>query len=144
MQIPHHARWLTAEILGVALGVLFPLLGQIVERENRRNRAHRHAGAAINALDRIDVQHLFGRELIAVLLGVDAVHRTGIDAGCVFGVDARFRDHISHETVSPLLSNGAILAGVVITIVSKTAAVWYSESFPIQDEPEGELSFQYK
>src|ERR1035438_7586646 len=52
---------LAAEILGVALGVLFPLLGQIVERENRRNRTHGHAGAAINALDRIDVKHLFGR-----------------------------------------------------------------------------------
>src|SRR5664280_2024633 len=98
------ARWLTAEILGVALGVLFPLLRQIVERENRRHRADRHAGTAINALDRIDVQHLFSRELVAVLLGVNAVHRTGIDAGRVLGADTRFRDHISHKTVSPINS----------------------------------------
>src|SRR5271157_5337167 len=92
---------LAAEVLGVALGVFLPLLRQIVERENRGNWAHRHARAAINALDWIDVQHLFSSELIAVLLGVDAVHRTGIDAGRVFGADTGFRDYISHKTVSP-------------------------------------------
>src|ERR1035441_8000220 len=53
---------------------------------------------------RIDVQHLFGRELVAVLLGMDAVHRTGVDAGRILGADTRFRDHISHKTVSPLNS----------------------------------------
>src|SRR5208283_340601 len=87
-----------AEVLGVALGVFFPLLRQVVERENGRNRAHRHAGAAINALHRIDVKHLFRGEFIAVLLGMDAVHRTGIDAGRVLGADTWFRDYISHKT----------------------------------------------
>src|SRR5581483_6333790 len=46
---------LAAEKGGVLLGVVSPLLRQIVQSEDRRNRAHRHAGAAIDAFHRIDV-----------------------------------------------------------------------------------------
>src|SRR5271157_3904109 len=112
---------LAAEVLGVALGVFLPLLRQIVERENRGNWAHRHARAAINALDWIDVQHLFSSELIAVLLGVDAVHRTGIDAGRVFGADTGFRDYIGHKTKVSLnlLRSGITQMSNDISILSK-------------------------
>src|SRR5271165_1150833 len=89
---------LSAEVLGVTLGVFLPLFRQIVERENGRNRANRHARAAINALDGVDVQHLFRGELVAVLFGMDAVHRTGIDTGRVLSANTGFRDYIGHKT----------------------------------------------
>ena len=36
-----------------------PLLRQIIQREDRRHRTHRHTSAAVNALHRVDVEHLF-------------------------------------------------------------------------------------
>src|SRR5208283_5346216 len=92
---------LAPEVLRVAFGVFLPLLRQVVERKNRRYRTHRYARAAVDTLDRIDIDHLFCRELLAVLLGVDAVHRTGIDASRVLRADTGLRDHIGHKTVSP-------------------------------------------
>src|SRR5271157_3702627 len=121
----YYQRVLAAEVLGVALGVLFPLLRQILECEDRRNRADGDARAAINALHRIDVQHLFGRELLAVLFGVDAVHRTGIDTSRVLRANTRFRDHISHKTTPSLksLRSGPTPAGNDMSILSKKSAV---------------------
>src|SRR5438876_10096126 len=56
----HNRRWsvlpvpeLTAEISGVPRGEFGPLLGQIVQREDSRYRANRHAGPAIDALYRV-------------------------------------------------------------------------------------------
>ena len=48
---------------------------------DRRNGTRRHAGAAVDALVGMDVEHRRGLELRLVLAGVDAVDRADIDAG---------------------------------------------------------------
>src|SRR5437588_40145 len=88
------------EILRIARGEGVPLLRQVVEGEDGRDRAYRHAGAAIDALHRIDVEHFFLGKTRAVLFRMDAVHRAGIDTRGVFGVDAGFGDYIGHGTYS--------------------------------------------
>ena len=84
----------------VQFRILLPLLGQVVERENRGHRADRHARAAIDAFNRINVKLgnaveggpavVIGR----VLLGVDAIYGTGVHASRVFRSDAGFGNDI--------------------------------------------------
>jgi len=93
---------LTAVVLGVALGKLLPLLRQIVQSKDRRNRAHRHTCAAIDALHRIDVQHLFCRKRGRIFLRMNAIYRASIHAGGVLRVNARFCNYVCHRVyVSP-------------------------------------------
>src|SRR2546422_596657 len=87
---------LSGEERGVTRGELVPLLWKVVEREDRRNGANRDAGAAVNALYRINVEHLFPFVLFIILLGVDAVYRTCVDAGGVLGSDAGFSNYVCH------------------------------------------------
>src|ERR1700733_15691504 len=68
---------LPSEVVGVELGEAAPLVGQIIERENRRNRADRDAGSTIDALHRIDVDHVVLGEVGGVLLRMDAIDRAG-------------------------------------------------------------------
>ena len=68
---------------------------------DRRDRARRHAGAAVDALFRMDVQHRRGCELRLVLARVDAVHRADVHAGGVFGFDAGVGDDEWHARESP-------------------------------------------
>src|SRR5580704_1953441 len=77
-----------------------PLFGQIFERKNRRYRANRHAGAAINTFDGADIELLFSLEGRFVLARVDAVYRTDIHAGRILGSDTRLSDYVGH-CVSP-------------------------------------------
>ena len=93
---------LPAEVLGVPLGECIPLLRQVVEREDGGNRAHRNAGAAIDAFYRIDVQQLFGCVGGLVFLGMNAIDWTRVHTGGVFGADARLSNHIGHKGVSLL------------------------------------------
>src|SRR5579863_4895424 len=79
-----------------------PLLRQIVEREDSRYRAHRHACATVDALHRIDVEQWLGRVLGVILFGMNAIHRTRIYTRCILGVDARLCNHIGHKGVSLL------------------------------------------
>src|SRR5580658_3183935 len=88
---------LPSEVVGVHLGEGPPFFGQIIERENRRHGAHRHASAAIDALHWIDVNHVVLGEAGLVLFGVDAIDRAGIDTGRVLRADARFRNNVSHS-----------------------------------------------
>src|SRR5262245_62241873 len=69
-----------------------------------RDRARRHAGAAIDALIRMDVQHRRLRELGLVLARVDAVHRADVDAGGVLRFNARVGDDERHARESPFFS----------------------------------------
>jgi hypothetical protein len=58
-----------------------------------------HAGAAVNALDRIDKQ-LFGLSKAGfIFFGVDAIDWTGVYTGGVLGADTGFCDHVSHRAV---------------------------------------------
>jgi hypothetical protein len=72
----------------VLLNVVRPFRGHVGVREDGRDRTLGLAGAAVDALVRVDV--------ILVLAFIDAVHRTHLDAACVLGADARFSDHIWH------------------------------------------------
>src|SRR5215469_1625880 len=80
------------EELLVDVRVLLPLGGQFVVDEDGLDRADGLAGAAVDALIRMDVEH-------RVAL-VDAIHRADLDAGLVLDVDAGFRDHIRHLATS--------------------------------------------
>src|SRR5579862_466938 len=87
---------LTAVVRGVLLCEVRPLLRQVIESEDRRNRAGRNAGAAVNALDRVNEQ-LIGLAMAAlVFLGVNAIDWTGVHTGGVLGADTGFCDYISH------------------------------------------------
>src|SRR5208337_2230141 len=97
-------------------GVLFPLFRQIVEREDGRNRAHRHAGAAVDAFYGIDIQHLLGRELVGVLLGMNAIHGTGVNTGGGFGSDTGLGNYVGHRISC---SSGA-RSVMEITILART------------------------
>jgi hypothetical protein len=68
--------------------------------------------SAIDAFHGIDVElgHVveFGSAVVVarVLLGVDAIYRTGVDAGGVFGSDAGFGNDISHRLPPPMRTYG--------------------------------------
>src|SRR5690606_37293450 len=79
---------------GVVPQVGRPLLGQVVLVVDRLDRADRLAGAAVDALVRVDVQH--PRAL------VDAVDRALLHAGPVQHVDARLGDHVGHRDLLPI------------------------------------------
>src|SRR3990167_7868009 len=81
------ARVVLEELL-VQLGEVLPLVRDLVLGEDRLHRAHGLAGAAVDALVRMDVEH--GLAL------VDAVHGADLDAGLVLDVDARLGDHVRH------------------------------------------------
>src|SRR5258708_9285523 len=85
------------EVLRIPLGILFPLFRKVVERENGRDRTNRNAGAAVDAFHRIDIQHLLGPELLGVLLGMNAIHRTGVNTGGIFGSDAGLGNYVGHK-----------------------------------------------
>src|SRR2546426_3686691 len=67
---------------------VFPLLRRLVLDEDRRHRADRLAGPAVDAFVGGD------EELVQPL--VDAVHRADLDAGLVLDVDTRRCDHVRH------------------------------------------------
>jgi hypothetical protein len=73
-----------------------PLLGQIIQREDGRNRADGYACTAIDALYRVNVKLGHGPEISLVLLRVDAIYGAGIHAGGVLCPDARLGDHVRH------------------------------------------------
>src|SRR5713101_5255766 len=88
---------LPPEVLRIPLGILFPLFRKVVEREDGRDRTNRNAGAAIDAFYRVDIQHLLGPELLGVLLGMNAIHRTRVNTGCVFRSDAGLGNYVGHR-----------------------------------------------
>ena len=83
-------------VVGVDLDVLRPLLRELVLGEAGVHRAGLDAGVAVDALLRVDVEHL---DLVVVgLVGsrVDAVDRAHLDARVVLLADARLCDYVSH------------------------------------------------
>src|SRR5688572_31528820 len=76
------------EELLVELDEALPLIGRLVFREDRLDRAHGLAGAAVDALVGVDEE--------LVLAFVDAIDRAYLDAGLVLDVDARLGDHMRH------------------------------------------------
>jgi hypothetical protein len=80
----------------VFLRELAPLLGKVIEREDRGNGTYRNAGATVDAFDGVDVQHLGIRELSLILFRMNAIDGAGVYARRVFGTDARFRNNVCH------------------------------------------------
>src|SRR6266540_5869103 len=76
------------EKLLVQLDEVLPVRRRLVFREDRLDGAHRLAGAAVDALIRVDVEH--GLAL------VDAVDGADLDAGLVLHIDAGLSDDIRH------------------------------------------------
>src|SRR5579863_530430 len=91
------AGWLAAEVGSVPLSVLRPLFGQVVQRKNGGDRTDRHAGAAVDAFHRIDIDHLFSREFFGVLFRVNAIHRAGVHACRVLHTNAGFSNYVRHK-----------------------------------------------
>src|SRR5215207_4225414 len=95
------------EELGVGLGVVLPLLGDVVLVEDRLDRADRLTGSAVDALVGVDVEH--------PLALVDAVDRTLLDTRQVLQIDAGLRDGVCHERCPPVGARYG-RAGVVSSI----------------------------
>src|SRR6266542_2749915 len=95
-QPPAASSQLFFVILGVDRDEVLPLLRGFIQREDRLHRARRYAGAAVDALVRMDVQHLRRRKVRLVLPRVNAVHRAHVDARGVLRADAGLADDISH------------------------------------------------
>src|SRR5262252_2769208 len=84
------------EVLRIHFREMRPLLRQIIQREDGRNRADWYACTTIDALDWVDVELRHGLVIHLVLLRVDAVHRAGIHTRCVFGAYARLCNDVCH------------------------------------------------
>src|SRR5215471_13278829 len=97
-------------VVGVFLNVRVPLLGKVIEREDRRNRADWHARAAVDALHRVNEElvNLFeSRAAVVVpcvLFRMNAVHWARIHTGRILGPDTGLRNYICHCAL--LLSTG--------------------------------------
>ena len=94
-------------VVRVELDVLLPLVGQLVLGEAGVDRAGLDAGIAVDALFRVDVEHL---DVVVVgLVGgrMDAVDRADLHARVVLGADAGLGDHVGHK-VSYSLGSGVV------------------------------------
>ena len=83
-------------VVRVDLDVLRPLRGHGALLEDRAHRAGRLAGAAVNALLRVDLEHINAVEVVFALSWMNAVHRAYIHAGSIFDTDTGLRDYIRH------------------------------------------------
>src|ERR1039458_6644355 len=87
---------LPAEVRGVLLGKVGPLLRQIVLRKDGRHRTCRHACSAVDALDRVNEQLIRFGKTGFIFLGVDAIDGTGVYTGGVLGADTGFCNDVCH------------------------------------------------
>src|SRR5215211_7240703 len=87
---------LPGEVGGVALRELGPLVGELVLGEAGVDRARLDAGVAVDALLRIDVEHLDRVVVRLVRRRMDAVDWADLDARVVLRADAGLCDHVGH------------------------------------------------
>jgi hypothetical protein len=76
-------------LLGIQSGEVFPFLRKVVLVENRFDRALRNTGLAVDALIRMDIEHLCAF--------IEAIDRADNDAIGVLAVEARLGDNVSHS-----------------------------------------------
>src|SRR5690606_28783488 len=86
----------SVEISAVLLDVFVPLRRDVGVGEDRRHRTLGLAGAAVDALVRVDV--------VLILALVDTVHRAHFDAARVLRPDAGLGDHVWHDQGPPAIS----------------------------------------
>src|SRR6476646_11550909 len=90
------------DVAGVLLNVGVPLLGKVIQREDRQIWADWYAGSAVDALDRVNEElvNLFEPRaaifVMCVLFRMDAVHRAGIYTGRILSYDTGFCNYVRH------------------------------------------------
>ncbi len=87
------------EMLGVDPLVVFPFFRQLVQHKDGCHGSYRNASSTVDALDRVDIKLRRGLVTGRILLGVDAVHGTGVNASGVFGADTRFSNDVCHVSL---------------------------------------------
>ena len=92
------------EVVGVDLQVVAQVVGNLEVRVHGADRAGVDARAAVDALVRMDVEHLGRGELRLVRRRVDAVDRAHLDARGV--VATRLGDDVGHRASTLLASGG--------------------------------------
>jgi hypothetical protein len=85
------------EELAICRSVLFPLRGHIIFIEDGLDGADRLAGAAINALVWLDVEH--------ALALINAINRTLFDARLVFHINTRLGNYVGHADPFQMLAD---------------------------------------
>jgi hypothetical protein len=90
-------------VIGIHLYEVPPLLWSIIFGEDGLDRACRFARAAVDALIRVDVEHLGPLESVLVLAGVDAIYRANVNACRVLRSNAGFCDNVCHLSLRLLL-----------------------------------------
>src|SRR5258708_798752 len=80
---------LLLKIIRVDLNIVLPLIGHVGVLKDGGHRALRLAGAAIDAFIGINVIH------IVFVRSMNTIYRADIDAGGVFDINARLRNHES-------------------------------------------------
>jgi hypothetical protein len=101
---------LTAEVGRVFLREVGPLLRQVVQGKDGRDGAGGDACTAVDAFDRINEQLVGVAVAVFVLLGVDAIDRTGVHTGGVLGADTGFCNDVCHLKNSP----GDLLSTLIV------------------------------
>jgi hypothetical protein len=76
-------------LLCVESGEVFPFLREVVLVEDRLDRALRNTGLAVDALIRMDIEHLCPF--------IEAIDRADNDTIGVLAVEARLGDNVSHS-----------------------------------------------
>src|ERR1043166_4713633 len=84
-------------VLVIHRDVVLPLFRNVVFREYRGDRTRRLAGAAVYTFARMDIEHCRGFKFRLVLLRVDGVPGTSINARRVLRVYTRFANNVSHH-----------------------------------------------
>src|SRR5207249_597745 len=79
-----------SEMFVIHRDVVLPLFRDVVLWKDGRHRTGGLTSTTIDAFFRMDIKHRRCLEIGFVLLGVDAVHRAGVDARRILGADARF------------------------------------------------------
>jgi hypothetical protein len=90
------SRELAAEKGCVLLREIRPFIWQVVGGEDGGHWTNWNTCTTVDTLDGIDVQHFFAFEVRFIFFGMNAIHRTGVNARAVFGSNAGFGDYVSH------------------------------------------------
>src|ERR1044071_3816836 len=84
-----------------------PLARRLVERKDRFNRTGRNAGAAVDALVRMNIEHFRGGEPRFILPRMNTVYRTDVHARCILCAYAGFANDVRHPAHDILVAQDA-------------------------------------
>src|SRR5215831_16120551 len=91
---------LSPVVVGVPCDKARPVSGRLVEREDGLDRAGRHAGAAVDAFVRMNIEHLSRSKRGLILSRVNAIDGANIHARGVLGAYAGLADDVCQFLVS--------------------------------------------